>query len=171
MRKNNTVRRRRFLVSAAAAATAASTSCTGGNSPWRVLSVEEAQTAAAVCEQLIPTDEFPGAAWAGAVDFIDRQLSGHLSKHRGAYRKGLAGIERASRERFGKPFAELPGERQTELLRAIEKTPFFALVLSHTMQSYYGDPRHGGNRDQVGYRSLGIPAAPVRGRFKTESAS
>ena len=26
---------------------------------------------------------------------------------------------------------------------------FFDLILAHTMQGFYGDPRHGGNRDAV----------------------
>jgi gluconate 2-dehydrogenase gamma chain len=162
-------RRRRFLEAAVAAGAAGSAvSCGGKGGAWRVLTDEEAETAAAVCDQFIPADEFPGAAQAGAVDYIDRQLSGHFRKHREAYRKGLAALNANSRQRFGKRFAEIPPERQIELLKAAEKAknPFFALILSHTMQSYYGDPRHGGNRDEVGYRSIGITSTPVRGRSK-----
>jgi len=39
-------------------------------------------------------------------------------------------------------------------------------VVSHTMQGYYGDPRHGGNRDAVSWTMLGVPASPIRGRAK-----
>ena len=162
-------KRRRFLEAAVGAGVAGmAVSCGGRTSPWRVLSVEEGEAAAAICEQLIPADEFPGAAQAGAVDFIDRQLSGFLRKHSQAYRAGLAAFDATSRTRFGKRFCELPSAQQVELLKAAEKAkdPFFALILAHTMQGYYGDPRHGGNRDQAGYRSLGIPDTPVRGRSK-----
>jgi gluconate 2-dehydrogenase gamma chain len=41
---------------------------------------------------------------------------------------------------------------------------FFNLVVSHTMQSYYGSPRHGGNREYVSWRMLGVPPVPARGR-------
>ncbi len=104
--------------------------------------------------------------------FIDLQLDGHYRKHRPIYREGLAAIERLSREKHGRGFAELDQSAQVELLKLIEKgkaagqKQFFSLVLSHTMQSFYGDPRHGGNRDQIGYRMLGISATPVRGRSK-----
>lgn len=165
----SSTRRRRFLGAAVAAGVAGSAvSCGCSKSPWRVLTLEEGETAAAVCERLIPSDEFPGAAWAGAVTFIDRQLDGFLRKYRKDYAKGLAAFDQAARERLGKPFAALPPAQQVEILKAAEKAkdPFFALILSHTMQSYYGDPRHGGNRDQVGYRALGIPATPVRGRSR-----
>jgi gluconate 2-dehydrogenase gamma chain len=169
MRKVWNPQRRRFLRAAAAAGVAGSAiSCGCSKSPWRVLKLEEGETAAAICERLIPADELPGARWAGAVDFLDRQLYGHLRKHREAYAKGLAAFERSAREKFGKRFVELAEDQQVQLLREAEKAkdPFFALILSHTMQSYYGDPRHGGNRDEVGYRSLGIPPTIVRGRSR-----
>jgi gluconate 2-dehydrogenase gamma chain len=162
-------KRRRFLQAAVtASAAAAVVSCGKQASPWRVLTREEGEIAAAVCECLIPTDEFPGAQWAGAVEYIDRQLSGYFRKHLEAYRTGLAAFNEKSRQQLGKPFAEIPQQEQVEILKAAEKAKsrFFALILSHTMESYYGDPRHGGNRDDVGYRSLGIPTTPVRGRSK-----
>ncbi len=171
-------RRRRFLGAAAAAAAAPGMiSCSGKSSPWRVLSAAEVRAAEAICECLIPTDEFPGAAWAGAVNYIDRQLAGHLRHMRETYRRGLAMIDTAARGQGAADFAALAVERQVELLKAVEKgkapaggwnpteqRAFFAAILSNTMQSFYGDPRHGGNRDGIGYRMLGIPLTPVRGR-------
>ena len=162
-------KRRRFLEAAAGAGVAGPlVSCSASTSPWRCLTLEEGETAGAICDRLIPADEFPGALWAGAVRYIDIQLGGHLRQHREAYRLGLAAVDQASRKQHGKGFAALSAQQQVELLKAAEKTkdPFFALILAHTMQSYYGDPRHGGNRDGIGYRSLGIPLTPVRGRSK-----
>jgi gluconate 2-dehydrogenase gamma chain len=34
------------------------------------------------------------------------------------------------------------------------------------MQGFYGDPRHGGNRDRVSWKMLGVPYPPVRGRLR-----
>ena len=41
---------------------------------------------------------------------------------------------------------------------------FFELVREHTMEGYYGSPRHGGNRDAVSWRMLGLDEPPLRGR-------
>jgi gluconate 2-dehydrogenase gamma chain len=171
--------RRRFLAGAVAAAALPAISCSDAKSSWRCLTADEGQALLAICECLIPTDEYPGAAWAGAVHYIDLQLYGHFRKHRSTYRSGVAALDQVSREQHGRPFAALGSERQVELLKAVEKgqapasvwkqadqRKFFSLVLAHTMESYYGDPRHGGNRDQVGYRMIGVPATPVRGRSK-----
>jgi hypothetical protein len=38
------------------------------------------------------------------------------------------------------------------------------MVITHTMQGFYGDARHDGNRDAVSWRMLGIPIIPIRGR-------
>jgi gluconate 2-dehydrogenase gamma chain len=32
------------------------------------------------------------------------------------------------------------------------------------MEGYYGSPRHGGNRDAVSWRMLGLDEPPLRGR-------
>jgi gluconate 2-dehydrogenase gamma chain len=32
------------------------------------------------------------------------------------------------------------------------------------MEGYYGAPRHGGNRDAVSWRMLGLDEPPLRGR-------
>jgi gluconate 2-dehydrogenase gamma chain len=147
-------RRREFLAAVAAGTVA----CGGHPSPWRFLTQPEADTLAAVCSRIIPADQDPGAAEAGVVDFIDRQLAGFYKVHQKAYRDGLASL--------GATFVKLHGEEQTAVLKALEKkrSPFFELVLTHTMQGYYGSPRHGGNRDAVSWRMLGVPYPPVRGR-------
>ena len=52
-------KRRQFLQAAVAAGAAAGTvSCSREKSRWRFLRAAEAATAAAICEQLIPSDEF-----------------------------------------------------------------------------------------------------------------
>jgi hypothetical protein len=33
------------------------------------------------------------------------------------------------------------------------------------MMSFYGDPRHGGNKDRVSWKMLGVPDPPIRGRL------
>jgi len=160
--------RRNFLYSAAALGSAVAISCKGGRtaSPWRFFTVAEAETVDAVCEQLIPADRDPGAKEARVVNYIDIQLSRTLRRHRQAYREGVAAIGRTSRTKFGRPFVELTPEQQVEALKAVEESSkaFFELLLAHTRQGFYGDPRHGGNRNRVSWKMVGLPFPPVRGR-------
>jgi gluconate 2-dehydrogenase gamma chain len=62
--------------------------------------------------------------------------------------------------------AALSAPQQAQLVAAIEKenSAFFNLVRSHTLEGYYGAPRHGGNRDAVSWRMVGMGEPPVRGR-------
>ncbi len=146
---------------------------------YRFFTDAEATLLAAVCGQIIPTDDAPGAAETGAVRYIDRQLGGVFARHRQAYRAGL--------EAFGRAFPsflamDAPGK--IEALRLVEhgKAPsgswegpsqqaFFNLVLAHTMQGFYGSPRHGGNRDFASYRMLGIDYPQVVGRNREGKGS
>ncbi len=147
-------RRREFLAAVAASTVA----CGGHPSRWRFLTQQEADILEAVCSRIIPADRDPGAAEAGVVDFIDRQLSGFYKVHQKTYRDGLASL--------GASFVTLNAEQQTAILRGLEKkhSSFFDLAVTHTMQGFYGSPRHGGNRDQMSWKMLGVPYPPVRGR-------
>jgi gluconate 2-dehydrogenase gamma chain len=127
----------------------------------------EARTLDAICDQLIPADRDAGAAATGAVEFIDRQLAGPYRRHRRAYREGLARAAALSHQMFGAPLDQLASERRLAVVARIEQEarPFFDMVLDHTMQGFYGSPRHGGNRDYASWRMLRVPASPVRGRI------
>ncbi len=175
---SETVKRRNFLQAALLAAVSApSLSCSRTKGAWRFFSDEEARILGAICDRIIPPDQDPGATQAGVVNYIDQQLAGFFRQHQQTYREGIAAVDQASRARFGKEFGRLTAERQDELLTAMEKNEapgeawksvsprqFLDLVISHTMQGFYGDPRHGGNRDAVSWRMLGVPFPPVRGR-------
>jgi len=179
MSAGNTMDRREFIRMAGSAAVAGSmAACRNTVEAWNFFTDEEAKIAEAICEQIIPADRDPGAAWAGAARFIDRQLVGFYAEHQTLYRKGLAGVQEISMAKFGKPFVELEFDRQTEILTALEKNQapgetwkhisagqFFNLILEHTMQGYYGSPRHGGNRAAASWRMLGLPHPPIRGRY------
>lgn len=172
--------RRKFIEAAliAAAGSASGIGCANRGSPWRFLSVDEARTLAAACDQIIPSDETPGAAWAGVVNFVDRQLCGHLRDLRNSYRDGLASINQNSRILYGGDFAFLPAAKQIELLTKMEQgqapreawqkvksTDFFSMLVNHAMQGFYGDPRHGGNRERVSWKMVGLTYPPIRGRL------
>ena len=172
--------RRKFLQAAmaVAAATGPAIGCSKSGSPWRFLTVDEARTLAALCDQIIPPDQDPDAAWAGVVNYIDRQLCGPLEHLRSSYRQGIAAVDKSSRTLYGSDFVVLTADRQIELLSLMEQgrapaeawkqissAEFFELLLDQTMQGFYGDPRHGGNREGVSWKMLGIPYPPIRGRL------
>ena len=171
--------RRKFMqITAVATAAGPMAACVGTLTPWRCLSRDEAATLEAMCERIIPTDHDPGAGWADVVTYIDRQLTGPYRKLRKTYRLGLAGTNTTSLAMFGKPFAALASSQQDSVLQTMDNgqaqgdhwkqvsaKSFFDLVLSHTMQGFYGDPRHGGNRERVSWKMLGLPYPPVRGRM------
>jgi len=141
--------------------------CTTRNrGSWDFLTNGQARTLAAICDQIVPADDFPSAAQAGVLTYIDRQLVRHYRRHRDAYCDGLAQAEEMSRKRFGRDLSELPTPQQLEVVSAIEQQNrrFFDLVREHTLEGYYGSPRHGGNRDAVSWRMLGLAEPPVRGR-------
>jgi gluconate 2-dehydrogenase gamma chain len=171
------VDRRDFLKTGAAAAAATAVAC-GPGGPWRALQVEEARTLAAACDRIIPKDDVAGAVEAGAVVFIDRQLATREKDQAEFWRQGLAGLDATARRRHDTPFADLDAAARDALLEDVEAgrvepadwvgvdaTAFFDRLVSYTMMGFYGDPRHGGNRDRVAWRMLGVPDPPVRGRL------
>ena len=159
--------RRRFVASGALGGVALAVGCglrkTGG---WEFLSDEQARTLAAICDQIIPADEFPSASQAGALNYIDRQLIRHYRRHQGVYERGLEVADSLSRGRFGKGLDAISSAQQFEIVNELSQKDrrFFELVRSHTFEGYYGSPRHGGNRDAVSWRMLGLAEPPVRGR-------
>lgn len=161
------MRRRKFLgLGVSAAAAGPGVSCSTRKTQWRFFTADEARTIEAICEQIVPADQDPGAAGAGVVNYIDRQLAGFLHGFQKIYRDGIVEVDLASQARFGARFASLNTEQQASILSVMEKyrMPFFDAIVAHTMQGFYGSPRHGGNRDGVSWKMLGVPFPPVRGR-------
>jgi gluconate 2-dehydrogenase gamma chain len=59
-------------------------------------------------------------------------------------------------------------QSQCGVWKQTSSADFFQLAVDHSMQGFYGDPRHGGNRDGVSWKMLGVPYPPVRGRLRTD---
>ena len=54
-------------------------------------------------------------------------------------------------------FVALTADKQDLALRAIEKTRFFELLRTHTIEGMFCDPVHGGNADLIGWKLIGYP--------------
>ncbi len=88
------------------------------------------------------------------------KLNGLGSRHRQAYRDGVVELDRlAAGLRSGADFCGLDDAGQDQVLGILDERndPFFTLLLTHTMEGFYGHPRHGGNKDRVGWQVLGYP--------------
>ena len=85
--------------------------------------------------QIIPTDATPGAREAQGDQFIDRALTTFEKDAQADYTKGLGELSSADQtvvSRRATSFAALPSDQQIQVLTAMEKTPFFNLVRTHT---------------------------------------
>ena len=174
------INRRKFIqsLSLASGSLLLFPACGGSQkSLWRFLSEDEALTIIAIAEQIIPADQHPGATDAGVVNFIDKQLAGFYSNFQDSYRNGLAALQLYCNKNHGQPFEKLAWERQTEVLKWMEKNSiegeywkqipasrFFRMIRDHSMQGFYGSPRHGGNKDYVSYKMIRIDYPHVIGQ-------
>ena len=145
--------------------------------PFRFFTQKEADCLIAICECIIPADDAPGATDAGVIYYIDKQIMGFFKKFQHAYREGIASIQKDSNKLFGSDFEFLQSEKQIRFLELLENnssdlkswtvikpSDFFNMIISHTMQGFYGAPRHGGNKDYMSYRMLGIGYPQVIGQ-------
>ncbi|MBM4183975.1 MAG: gluconate 2-dehydrogenase subunit 3 family protein [Gemmatimonadetes bacterium] len=122
---------------------------------------EQAAEVEAVAAQIIPTDETPGAREARVVRFIDRALVTFEKGRQPDYTRGIEELTAETRRRFPSRsrFSELTFDQQIELLTAIETTPFFNLVRTHTITGFFASPVHGGNYGKVGWALIGFDDA------------
>jgi gluconate 2-dehydrogenase gamma chain len=112
----------------------------------RFFDAHQRATIAAAMARIIPTDDTPGAAEAGAIDFLDRYLSGigfiyakpdgsgfetlsgrsaaawctRIDIMRRKYVDGVRELDRRGNDAFGADFAALPPDHQDRVLKAVE---------------------------------------------------
>jgi len=153
-------------------------SCLKPSGPYRFFTSEEAKCIIALCEQIIPADGHGGGATeAGVIHYIDKQLTAVFHYDQVKYQRGIAGVQHSCLDLYGKRFEALDAGTQTVFLKKMETdelpevywtsvTPsgFFNLVIDHTMQGFYGPPRHGGNKDYMSYRMMDLEYPLVIGR-------
>jgi gluconate 2-dehydrogenase gamma chain len=141
--------------------------------PLRFFTAKEARVVSAACESICPRDASgPGAADAGVVIYIDRQLAGPYGRDKYRYVKppfvlsvpehGYQGKE-SPREiyragiRTLRNFGELSTDERIRKLKDIESSSFFQLLRRHTIEGMFCDPAHGGNTGLAGWVLIGYP--------------
>lgn len=156
---------------------------------------EEYAFVQAAAARLIPNDDRgPGALEAGVPEFIDRQMNTPYAtgsqwymqgpfnpdaEHdfgyqlpltpQQIYRLGVAEANDYAKKQAGKIFAELPQDKQDDLLSQMEggkaeftQVPakiFFSFLLQNTREGFFSDPIHGGNQGMVGWTLINFPGA------------
>ena len=101
---------------------------------------------------------------------------------RARYVEGIRDLDARAREHGGTDFVALTPDQQDHILREIETGPadatgetsgdpspalqqtstevdlaFLPLLIAHTRQGFYADPIYGGNKDQMGWKTIGFP--------------
>jgi gluconate 2-dehydrogenase gamma chain len=149
--------------------------------PLRFFTEAEARIVSAACDRIFPSDGTgPGAKEAGVVIYIDRQLGGPYGRDKYRYTKGpwidsvpehgYQGKEtpretyRAGLKELGDGFVKLSPAEQDKKLMAIERSHFFQLLRTHTIEGMFCDPMHGGNAGLIGWQLIGFPGPQMNYR-------
>jgi len=137
---------------------------------WKFYTADEGRTLSAMVERLLPgggQTGLPSAQDAGVAAYVDQQLS--LPTFSGLSRMMRAGVQfvdRAARRDHSGGFHTLPAAKQDATLTAFQsgrvggmrfpQAAFFDQLLRFSLEGYLGAPEHGGNRDAVAWKALGI---------------
>jgi gluconate 2-dehydrogenase gamma chain len=150
------------------------------NVPLRFFTARQAAVIEAACERIMPTDESgPGAKDAGVVIYVDRQLAGPYGHDKYRFTQGpffesvtehgYQGQENP-REIYSAglgllgEFPSLSAAQQDERLVSMERSLFFQMLRTHTVEGMFCDPLHGGNIGMAGWKMIGFPGPSMSWR-------
>ena len=116
---------------------------------------------AAAVERIVPSDDGrPGALEAGTLDYVLARAAAGGPAAVAALADGVADLDRAARELgSGGGFGDLDAGEQDRVLADLDaaRSPFLDALIESTMEGFYGDPVHGGNRDALSWGLIGFP--------------
>jgi gluconate 2-dehydrogenase gamma chain len=135
---------------------------TSDQTRFSALTKAQADAIEAMTSRILPAvDGRPGAREAGAVYFIDRALATFNAAQKAMYVAGVEDLDqRAAAKGPGQGFAALMPGQQDDLLREVERTPFFQTVRFDTLVGTFALPSWGGNKDFAGWKLLGVEHRP-----------
>lgn len=108
----------------------------------------------AVVEQIVPSDDTPGARDAGVVWFIDALVGGPWGGMKPMLEAGGKSLDQRSGGEGA--FSELSFDAQTEVLKDIENGSFFQTMRLLTIAGMFAMPARGGNREKAGWAMIGF---------------
>jgi hypothetical protein len=126
------------------------------------LSTAEAREVIAVAARILPTTDTPGATEAGAVYFFDKAFGTYFAAMQEPARQMLAGFQAGIPTAYpgAEVFSDLSADDQDTYLKSIEHTPFFQGARFMTLAGVFGMSMHGGNRDNIGWKLMGMDGPP-----------
>jgi gluconate 2-dehydrogenase gamma chain len=138
------------------------------------LSRARRRTLAAAAERILPADDGPGAAAAGVAAYVESALHEEaLQPVRPLLEHGLDLLDALAREHHAAGFAACGPAAQDDVLRRLEglegraetwPRAFLRRLVLLSLEGFLCDPARGGNRDGLGWQSVGFdPAEPASG--------
>lgn len=130
---------------------------------------ERRRTLQAVVERILPGTDGPGAAETAVVVGFERAVQ-HRSLRglRPGIDKILDLLESQAGAMHERGFSACAPDAQDDLLRALEddQNPMirflFRCLIEFSVEALLGDPVHGGNRDSLGWKAIGLETEHVR---------
>jgi hypothetical protein len=147
--------------------------------PGPELTAPRRATLHAVVMRVLPGTHGPGAARTAAHVGVERALrEPALGGLRPAIEALLDALDADAAQAYGTPFAACATGNQEALLRGVAQAPnpvmrfLFRALIGLSLEGLLGDPGHGGNRDSLGWRAIGLQAEDVRsGRCRDSQES
>lgn len=150
----------RMSLPALGALAQAACSARDAGAAFEILSNSEAKEVSAVAARIIPTTDTPGATEAGVIYFVDKYLATVRKHDVEQFRSLLAEFQSAVAEDFPEAasYADLSADQQDGFLAAHEDERFFGNLRFWTIAGFFSMSSYGGNRDNVGWKLIGLPA-------------
>ncbi len=118
---------------------------------------------AAAVARILPSDDGPGAAETGVMEYVADALEEPRHRHLvSLFERGLDFLQVLAQGRKSTDFAACSGADQDEILREAQEFPnndarrFFEHLILLSIEGFLCHPRHGGNRGGLGWRYLGL---------------
>ena len=120
-----------------------------------------------ICERLLPKDELgPGVKDAGIDTYLEKVFADpRMRAIEKIAKRGAVFVGRAARSEHQKAFWDLDDTLKDALLTRLvnnEVRPngfspnaFMRVMMAMTLECFLGDPRHGGNKDGIGWKFIG----------------
>lgn len=135
----------------------------------------------AISERIVPRDEFPGATDLGVINYVENWVTKYYPERLYFYQNGAEYTRLAALKIHGKEFQDLDVDTQISFLglmeqekhprdlwKDISQKEFFDEMISRTFEGYYGDPRHGGNKNYASYKMMKLDTPLVIGQNRYE---
>ena len=136
---------------------------------------EQLRTLKALTERILPSEDGPGAREAEVWRGVDGALQHRVYQGMAPLiHQGLEMLDQLAVQAGDAPFADCDPSVQDLVLQHLHQSPqpqarfFLDTLIRLCLEAFLGDPRHGGNRDQAGWRFVGLRGEDLAARYCRE---